>query len=87
MRDTVLSTEEGMKVAATASDVANEISAITAQQRASTEQVTRAIEDISTVATQVSTGSSQTLAAARDLNGLSEHLGVLVSTFQLPTAS
>jgi methyl-accepting chemotaxis protein len=41
------------------------------------------MDDIASVARQVSTGSSQTLAAARDLSTLSEQLGELVGSFKL----
>lgn len=82
-QETVISTEEGTKLAGVASDVAREIRAITEHQRSSTEQVTHAMDDIASVARQVSTGSSQTLAAARDLSTLSEQLGELVGSFKL----
>lgn len=86
-QETVISTEEGTKLASAATEVAREISAITEHQRMSTEQVTHAMDDIASVARQVSTGSSQTLAAARDLSTISEQLGELVGSFKLEEAA
>jgi methyl-accepting chemotaxis protein len=81
---TVMSTEQGAKIATATAQAATKITTLTEKQRAGTEQVTAAMEDISGVARQVSAGTSQTLAATKDLSQLSDELSRLVAGFQLP---
>lgn len=83
MNAAVLSTEEGTKLAQTATQSARQISIITQQQRSSAEQASRAMDDISEVASQVASGSSQTLRATEALAGLSSRLSEATARFTL----
>lgn len=80
---TVLATEEATKLAADTTDAARRIRLITRQQESSTEQVTRAMDDISQANQQATSGTAQTLEAVRELLHIAEGLDAGAQTFRL----
>lgn len=82
-RATVLATEEATKLAADTTDAARRIRVITRQQESSTEQVTRAMSDISQANQQATSGTAQTLEAVRELVHIAEGLDAGAQTFRL----
>ena len=82
-RATTEATAGATRIAADTTDAAHRISAVTRDQERSTEEVTRAMNDIASAATQTTAGTNQTLQAARDLSQLAERLGGLVQRFQI----
>lgn len=80
---TLAATEESTQLAAKATTAARQIGATLQRQRGSTEQVAAAMHDIEQVASQVSVGSSQALAATKDLTRLAGELKRTVEGFQL----
>lgn len=82
-RSAALSTEQGTKMATSATEAARQINLVAQEQRTSTEQVTRAMDDITDVADRVSQGSSQTQAATTALTDLTAELNEIVESFKV----
>lgn len=79
---TVLSTEEGTKLAADTTTSAKQISMITQQQKSGSDQVSVAMEDIATIAQETAQGSLEAVEAIRALTELSDRFEVLVARFK-----
>lgn len=80
---TALATEDATKLAADTADAAQRIRVILEQQNSSTEQVTRAIDDIAEATHQAAAGTNQTLQAVRELSMIAERLNEYASRFQI----
>ncbi len=80
---TLAATEESTALSAKATGAARQIGVTLQQQRSSTEQVAAAMADIQHVTAQVSAGSSQSLAATRDLARLADELKRAIEGFQI----
>jgi methyl-accepting chemotaxis protein len=82
-RATVVSTEQGTKLATSATEAVHEISLVTKKQQKGTEQVSASINDIVEVSNQMLAGSSQTLSAIKDLTRMSQEMNQLLASYDL----
>lgn len=80
---TALATEDATKLAGDTAEAAQRIRVILEQQSGSTEQVTRAIDDIAEATHQAAAGTNQTLQAVRELSTIAERLNDYAGRFQL----
>lgn len=80
---TAIATEDATKLAGETTAAARRIGVITSEQRSSTEQVTRAIDEIADATRQAAAGTNQTLQAVRDLAQVATRLDTYASRFQL----
>lgn len=84
---TLAATEESTRLSAKATGAARQISVALQQQRASTEQVAAAMQDIQQVTALVSTGSTEALTATSDLARLADELKLAIEGFRLGEAA
>lgn len=77
---TVAATEDGAKLAAHTSESAHEITVVTQQQRASTEQVTQSMDEVRSVLETTSEGVERAAMVSADLVKLANQLGRLTAT-------
>jgi methyl-accepting chemotaxis protein len=77
----VVATEDGTKLASDTTRSARQISLIIQQQQTGTEQVSKAMDDVSQIAQQTAAASKQSLRTTKELTELSEQLDGLVNRF------
>jgi methyl-accepting chemotaxis protein len=82
----VVATEDGTKLASDTTRSARQISLIIQQQQTGTEQVSKAMDDVSQIAQQTAAASKQSLRTTKELTELSEQLDHLVNRFTLETS-
>jgi methyl-accepting chemotaxis protein len=80
---TALATEDATKIAGDTADAAQRIRVIIEQQNGSTQQVTRAMDDIAEATHQAAAGTNQTLQAVRELSLVAERLNETAARFRL----
>lgn len=80
---TALATEDATKLASDTTLAAKRIGVITGEQETSTEQVTRAMDEIADATHQSAAGTNQTLQAVRDLSQIADRLNKYAAQFQI----
>lgn len=80
---TAIATEDATKLAGDTTEAARRIRVITTEQESSTEQVTRAIDEIADATRQAAAGTNQTLQAVRDLSQVATRLNDYAGRFQV----
>lgn len=84
---TVSATEDGAKLAAHTSESAHEITVVTQQQRASTEQVSQSMDEVRSVLETTSEGVQRASAVSSDLVALANQLARLTAAAAAATRS
>lgn len=83
---TVMTTEEGRKLADSTTGSARQITLLTQQQRSGTEQVSQSVTQISALLSQSVASAHQTRSAAEELKGQADRLAELVAKFRIDLA-
>ena len=86
-QSSVLSTEDGTRLATDTTKSARQISLIIQQQQTGTEHVSRAMDEVAQIAQQTARGSKQALDMTNALTDLSKQLENLVNHFAVGTLS
>jgi methyl-accepting chemotaxis protein len=79
---TVKATDESKRLAADATQSARQISAIIEEQKAGTEQISTAMNDVAQIAHETAEGSKMVVASTRELVHLSDQLRTLIGQFK-----
>ena len=79
---TIAATDESTKLAADTTKSARQIALIIGEQQSGTENVSKAMELVSNIASQTASGSKEIVASTTDLRELTERLETLVGAFR-----
>jgi methyl-accepting chemotaxis protein len=83
---TIMSTEEGRRLAESTTESARQITLVTQQQRTGTEQVSQGMRDITAALTQSVSAATQIRASTEALKSQADRLAQMVGRFRLDAA-